>query len=479
MTPDESEKILLRTVSEQVLMPKQPPQERVKNFQEVALGYDEKSAITAAKRCLQCPKPSCRDGCPVEIDIPQFIHQIAETRYEEAIRVLKKYTNLPGVCGRVCPAEDQCEHYCVLEKTGNPVTIGYLERFAADREMEKGPIDIDLPPPTGRRVAVIGSGPAGITAAGDLAKLGHQVTLFETLHQPGGVLTYGIPEFRVPKRVVQYEVDFLKRLRVQVETNIIIGRTLTLDDLFEMGYEAVFIGIGAGTPKFLNIPGENLGGVYTANEFLTRCNLMRAFTFPTSDTPIYVGRAVAVIGGGNVAMDAARMARRLNPDEVTVLYRRSEQEMPARPPEVENAKEEGIKFRFLTAPVKMMGDERGVVRQVECLRMELGEPDRSGRRRPIPVPDSNFNIAADTVIVAIGSTANPLIRTMAQGLALTEEGLIITDPKTSRTSREAVWSGGDIVTGEATVISAMGAGKIAAKDIHQWLMKKENHRWNR
>jgi len=462
--------------AKQVPMPKQTPEVRAHNFNEVALGYNEEKALKAAKRCLQCPKPPCIEGCPVEIDIPAFIKHIVEQRYEESIKVLKKYTNLPGVCGRVCPAEDQCEFKCVLSKIGAPVNIGYLERFAADKELERGPVNIDLPPPTGKKVAVVGSGPASVTAAGDLVKLGHDVTMFEALHKPGGVLVYGIPEFRLPKRIVQYEVDYLKRLGVKVETNFIVGRTLTIDELFEMGYDAIFMGVGAGTPDFLHIPGENLGGVYSANEFLTRSNLMKAYSFPEADTPINVGKVVAVIGGGNVTMDAARTALRLGA-EVIVAYRRSQAEMPARPQEVANAREEGVKFQFLTAPVRMIGNEKGQVKQLECIKMELGEPDASGRRRPVPIPNSNFLMDADAVIVAIGSGANPLIRRTARGVDLTEDGRIIADPATGRTSREGIWTGGDIVTGEATVISAMGAGKMAAKDIHRWLLEKPRQRW--
>jgi glutamate synthase (NADPH/NADH) small chain len=477
VTEKEAKKAGASERSKRVPMPKQRPEDRARNFYEVALGYNEESALKAAKRCLQCPKPPCREGCPVEIDIPAFIKHIVEQRYDESIRVLKKYTNLAGVCGRVCPAEDQCEFKCVLAKIGAPVNIGYLERFAADKELEKGPINLDLPPSTGKKIAVVGSGPAGVTAAGDLAKLGHEVTLFEGLHRPGGVLVYGIPEFRLPKRIVQYEVDYLKHLGVKVETNFIVGRTMTIDELFEMSYDAIFMGVGAGTPDFLQIPGENLGGVYSANEFLTRSNLMKAYKFPETDTPINVGNVVAVIGGGNVTMDAARTALRLGAKQVIIVYRRSEAEMPARPQEVENAREEGVKFQFLTNPVRMIGNEKGQVKQLECIRMELGEPDASGRRRPIPISNSNFIMDVDTVIVAIGSGANPIIRRTARGVDLTEEGHIIVNPDSGRTSREGVWAGGDIVTGEATVISAMGAGKRAAKDIHQWLMKEPRQKW--
>lgn len=477
MTSREEHQVKRPERSKRVPMPKQKPEDRARNFSEVALGYDEELALKAAKRCLQCPRPPCREGCPVEIDIPSFIKHIVEQKYEESMKVLKKYTNLPGVCGRVCPAEDQCEFKCVLSKIGEPVNIGYLERFVADKEVEKGPVNIDLPPLTGKKIAVVGSGPASVTVAGDLAKLGHEVTIMEALHKPGGVLVYGIPEFRLPKRIVHYEIEYLKRLRVKVETNFIVGRTMTIDELFDSGYHAIFMGVGAGTPNFLHIPGENLGGVYSANEFLTRSNLMKAYSFPEADTPINVGNVVAVIGAGNVTMDAARTAVRLGAKEVIVVYRRSEAEMPARPQEVENAREEGVKFNFLTTPIRMIGNEKGQVRQLECIKMELGEPDYSGRRRPVPIQNSNFFMETDTVIVAIGSEANPLIRKTARGVNLTEEGHIIADPITGRTSREGVWAGGDIVTGEATVISAMGAGKRAGKDIHQWLIGPPK-KWN-
>jgi len=456
--------------SKRISMPKQETKSRKRNFLEVALGYNEELALKAARRCLQCPKPPCREGCPVEIDIPSFIKHIVWQKYDESIRVLRKYTNLPGVCGRVCPAEDQCEFKCVLSRIGEPVNIGYLERFVADREFERGrPVEFDLPSPTGKRIAVVGSGPASVTAAGDLAKLGHDVTILEALHRPGGVLVYGIPEFRLPKTIVHYEIEYLKKLRVKVETNFIVGRTMTIDELFDLGYHAIFMGVGAGTPNFLHIPGENLGGVYSASEFLTRSNLMKAYSFPDTDTPINVGDNVAVIGAGNVTMDAARTALRLGAKDVEVVYRRSQAEMPARPQEVEHAREEGVKFRFLTTPIRMMGNDEGQVKHLECIRMTLAEPDYSGRRRAIPIQDSNFIIQTDTVIVAIGSEANPLIRRTATGIKLTEEGHIITEPVTGRTSRKGVWAGGDIVTGEATVISAMGAGKRAAKDMHQWL----------
>jgi len=456
-----------------VPMPKQPPHERIRNFNEVALGYSEEQAIMEAERCLQCANPQCVTGCPVEIDIPGFIKLLREGRFREAIMKIKEKNSLPAVCGRVCPQEDQCQKNCTLGKRGDPVQIGRLERFLADWERKHG---VDLPErmsSTGMRVAVVGSGPAGLTAAGELVKLGHEVVVFEALHEPGGVLTYGIPEFRLPKSIVQAEIDYIKRLGVTIKTDSLIGRLYTIEELMnDEGFDAVFIGTGAGPPTFMGIPGENLCGIYSANEFLIRVNLMKSFLFPKWDTPIKVGDKVAVIGAGNVAMDASRCALRLGAREVHVIYRRTRAEMPARREEVENAEEEGVIFDFLTLPVAYYGDERGWVRKMECIKMRLSEPDESGRRRPIPVEDSNFTMDFDTVIVAIGRRPNPLIQQTTPGLKVAKDGTIIVD-ENMRTSFEGVYAGGDIVTGEATVISAMGSGKKAAKAIHIYLMNKK------
>ncbi|MBU7004534.1 MAG: NADPH-dependent glutamate synthase [Theionarchaea archaeon] len=451
-------------------MPKQDPSDRGKNFDEVALGYSAEQAIAEANRCLKCKNPKCIAGCPVEIDIPAFIGSVSEGNFREAIVKVKDKNVLPAICGRVCPQETQCEEVCVLGRRREPVAIGRLERFVADWEAEMDEVCIpDCAPPTGKKVAVVGSGPAGLTAAGDLARFGHEVTIFEALHKPGGVLVYGIPEFRLPKAIVEREIDTLKCLGVKVRTDFIVGRTGSIDDLLGKGYDAVFVGTGAGLPKFLGIPGENLSGVFSANEFLTRTNLMKAYRFPEYDTPIKVGKRVAVIGGGNVTMDSARSALRYGADVVTVVYRRSRAEMPARIEEVENAEEEGIKFEFLSAPVGFLGDDRGVLTGMECIRMELGEPDESGRRRPVPIPDSNFVLDIDTVIIAIGQGAHPLISATTKDLKVNKWGYILTDPDTGKTSKEGVFAGGDIVTGEATVIAAMGAGRKAATAIHEFL----------
>lgn len=452
-------------------MPAQDPKARSRNFNEVALGYTEEDAVNEAARCLNCKNPTCMQGCPVQVQIPRFIKCIKEKDFESAISIIKETNSLPAICGRVCPQEDQCEQKCILTKKGDPVGIGRLERFAADWEREKGVKIPEKPNPIGKKVAIIGSGPAGLTCAGDLAKLGYDVTVFEAFHEAGGVLIYGIPEFRLPKEIVKQEVNFLKELGVKVETDMVMGKVLTVDDLFEKGYEAVFIGTGAGLPKFMGIPGENYLGVYSANEFLTRINLMKAYKFPETDTPVKVGKKVAVIGGGNVAMDSARSALRMGADEVYIIYRRSEAEMPARKEEFEHAKEEGIIFKFLTNPIRIIGDEKGWVKGVECIQMELGEPDASGRRRPVPIKGSEFTLDMDTVVIAIGTGPNPLLIQATQGLDLNKYGYIATD-EDGRTSKEGVWAGGDIVTGSATVILAMGAGKKAAQSIDNYLKNK-------
>ena len=452
----------------QVPMREQDPKVRIRNFEEVPFGYTPEEAVSEAERCLQCKQAPCIQGCPVNINIPKFIREIREGDFRAAIRTIKETNNLPAICGRVCPQETQCQAVCTLGKKYEPVAIGRLERFVADWEYEHG---VELPEvgkPTGFRVAVVGSGPAGLTCAADLRRFGHGVTIFEALHEPGGVLMYGIPEFRLPKRIVRAEIENLLKMGVELKLNVVVGRTVTIDELFASGYHAVFVGSGAGLPKFLGIPGENLIGIYSANEFLTRVNLMRAYLFPEYDTPIKVGKRVAVVGGGNVAMDAARTALRLGAERVIVLYRRTEAEMPARREEVHHAKEEGVEFEFLVNPVRFL-DTGGKVSGVECIRMELGEPDESGRRRPIPIPNSNFVIPVDTVIVAIGNDPHPLVPRTTPGLATTKHGTIVADEE-GRTSREGVFAGGDIVTGAATVISAMGAGKRAALAIHRYLL---------
>lgn len=454
-------------------MPAQEPAVRVTNFDEVALGYTAEDALAEAERCLQCKDPTCKQGCPVEVDIPEFIAEIKEGRLDEAARIIRQKNNLPAICGRVCPQENQCEKYCLMGKRFEPVAIGRLERFVADYALQNRSAEsVETPSSDGKRVAVVGSGPAGLTCAADLARMGYRVTVFEALHKPGGVLVYGIPEFRLPKNVVQAEVDYVKSLGVEFQVNVVIGKTLTIDDLFEEGYEAVFIGTGAGAPRFLCIPGENLNGVYSANEFLTRTNLMKAYLFPEYVTPIKIGRKVAVVGAGNVAMDAARTALRLGAEEVNIVYRRSRQEMPARLEEVEHAEEEGIRFNLLTNPVALIGDDKGWVKAMECVKMELGEPDASGRRRPIPIEGSNFELEADIVVIAIGQSPNPLVPRTTPGLEIGRRGTITADPDTGQTSREGVFAGGDIVTGAATVILAMGAGKKAARAIDAYLSGK-------
>jgi len=446
-------------------MREQDPKERINNFNEVALGYSEEEALLEASRCLQCPKPRCVEGCPVGIDIPAFISLIRERRYREAYRKIKEKDSLPAITGRVCPQENQCEKTCVLARTGEPIAIGRLERFVADYCVEDTQ-NIEKDPPNGKRVAVVGSGPAGLTVSADLAKLGYSVTLFEALHLPGGVLAYGIPDFRLPKDIIRREFEYVKALGVEFIPNVVVGKTVLLDELLN-DYSAVFIGSGAGAPVFLNIPGENLLGIYSANEFLSRINLMRAHLFPEYDTPLRVGKKVLVIGGGNVAMDSARVSRRLGA-EVTVLYRRSREELPARLEEIKRAEEEGVNFIFLSAPLAFTGSG-GWVDTVECQEMELGEPDESGRRSPIPKKGSTFTLKVDTVIIAIGNRPNPIISKTTQGLNIGRHGEILVDPATGKTSKVGVFAGGDIVSGSATVIEAMGAGRRSAIAINRYL----------
>jgi glutamate synthase (NADPH/NADH) small chain len=453
-------------------MPNQDPTERIKNFKEVMLGYTETQAIAEASRCLQCTNAQCVKGCPVEIDIPTFIKYILQKNYEAAIAKIKEKNSLPAICGRVCPQEDQCQKLCILGKKGDPIFIGRLERYVADVELEKG---LKIPKPAasnGKKVAVIGAGPAGLTVAADLVKLGYYVEVFEALHTEGGVLVYGIPEFRLPKAIVKAEVEYIEKLGAKLTPDALIGRLFTIDELFQNGFGAVFIGTGAGLPKFMGIPGENLNGVYSANEFLIRVNLMKAYRFPEYKTPLGIGKKVTVIGGGNVALDAARSAIRLNADNVYMVYRRSKDEMPARAEEIHNAEEEGIEFKFLTAPTKIIGDEQGNVKAMEYKTMELSEPDASGRRRPIPIKGSETTMDIDTVIIAIGRTPNPIIQSTTKGLETISGDIIVVDKKTGQTSLTGVYAGGDIATGEATVISAMESGKTAAKNIHEYLSKK-------
>jgi glutamate synthase (NADPH/NADH) small chain len=454
-------------------MREQDPQVRSKNFNEVPLGYTEEEALLEAQRCLHCKKPFCVMGCPVDIDIPGFIRLISEKDFIGAARKIKETNSLPAVCGRVCPQENQCEEVCILGKKGDPVAIGRLERFVADYERTAGDILVpEISLKTGKKIAVVGSGPAGLTIAGDLVKLGHDVTIFEGLHKAGGVLIYGIPEFRLPKDIVDAEVEYLEKLGAEIVTNAVIGRGKTVDDLLEEGYDAVFLGVGAGAPVFMNIPGENLSGIYSANEYLTRSNLMKAYRFPEYDTPIARGKNVAVLGAGNVTMDSARTALRLGAEKVTVVYRRTEVEMPARAEEVHHAKEEGVEFKLLTNPVEYIGDENGWVKGMKCIRMELGEPDDSGRRRPVPIEGSEFVIDVDMVVVAIGTNANPVIPITTPGLEINKWGYIVADEETGKTSREGIYAGGDIVTGSATVILAMGAAKKAARAIDEYLKSK-------
>lgn len=449
-------------------MPKQPPEVRRHNFNEVALGYPPETAVEEAARCLRCPSANCVKCCPVEIDIAGFVKCIAERDFAAGIRILKEKNCLPAICGRVCPQEEQCEGSCSLSKKGGQIAIGRLERFLADWEAAQERIELpEIPPPTGKKVAVVGGGPAGLTVAGDLIKLGHRVTIFEALHKMGGVLVYGIPEFRLPKAIVKREVDYLAKLGVEIVTDFVVGKTRTVDRLLQE-HDALFVGTGAGLPWFMEIPGENLNGVYSANEYLTRMNLMAGFLFPEYLTPVKNHRRVAVLGGGNVAMDCARTALRLGA-ESRIIYRRSRTELPARLEEVENAEEEGVIFEFLTLPVRYIGDEHGWVKEIECLKMRLGEPDSSGRRKPIPVEGSETIYTVDAVVCAIGNSPNPLIAATTPGLEVGKKGNLVVDEATGKTSKPRVWAGGDVATGAATVILAMGAGRRAARSIHEYL----------
>ncbi|ACV63389.1 glutamate synthase (NADPH), homotetrameric [Desulfofarcimen acetoxidans DSM 771] len=453
-------------------MPHQDAAVRARNFEEVALGLDEETAVLEAQRCLQCKKEPCRKGCPVEVLIPDFIKLVAERDFAGAIKKLKEKNALPAVCGRVCPQENQCESYCTVGKKNEPVAIGRLERFCADWERTQGIEVPEIAPSTGKKVAIIGSGPGGLTCAADLAKLGHKVTIFEALHVAGGVLMYGIPQFRLPKEIVQAEIETLRKMGVEIEVNAVVGKFATIDELMkEEGFDAVYIGTGAGLPYFMEIPGENACGVYSANEFLTRTNLMKGYKFPEYDTPIKVGSKVAVLGGGNVAMDAARTALRLGASESWIVYRRSKEELPARHEEAEHAEEEGVKFAFLTSPVRVISNDEGWVTGMECVKYELGEPDASGRRRPIAIKGSEFIMDVDTVVVAIGQGPNPLVPKTTEGLETNKRGNIVADPATGATSKPGVYAGGDVVTGAATVILAMGAGRVAAKSMHEYLSK--------
>ncbi len=451
-------------------MPEQDPAERVRNFYEVPLGYTPEQAMEEASRCIQCKKPRCVGGCPVNIDIPWFIKYISEGKFLEAAHKLKETNGLPAVCGRVCPQEDQCEKVCIVGIKGDPVSIGRLERFAADFEREHGEVAVPvIPTSTGKRVAVIGAGPSGLTVAGDMIKKGHKVTVFEALHMAGGVLVYGIPEFRLPKKIVEAEVDYLRRMGVEIRFNAVIGKLDTVDELLEEGYDAVFIATGAGAPKLLNIPGENLVGVYSANEYLTRVNLMKAYQFPDFDTPVLLGRHIVVVGAGNTAMDAARTALRLGPDDVTIVYRRSREEMPARVEEIHHGEEEGLKYQLLTNPKRFIGDHDGKLTAVECVKMELGEPDESGRRRPVEIKGSEFTIETDMAIISLGNNVNPLVPHSTPDMKVTKWGTIIIDQETGRTNKRGVFAGGDIVRGGATVILAMGDGRRAANSMHEFL----------
>jgi glutamate synthase (NADPH) small chain len=452
-------------------MPEQLPEERKANFKEVPFGLTPEMAMTEAQRCLACPKPKCMEGCPVEVDIPAFIKLVADGKFVEAARKIKETNALPAICGRVCPQDEQCEQVCVLAKKLQSVGIGNLERFVADWERDKNEVRVpNLPPPTGKKVAVVGSGPAGLTVAADLALLGHKVTVFEALHKPGGVLIYGIPEFRLPKSIVAAEVDYLRKMGVEIITSMVVGKLDTIDELFQQGFDTIFVGTGAGLPNFMKIDGENLKGIYSANEYLTRSNLMRGYDFPNYDTPIFSGKNVAVLGGGNTAMDSVRTSKRLGAEHSTIVYRRSRNEMPARTEEIHHAEAEGIEFMFLTNPIRYIGNPDGWVTHMECVKMELGEPDSSGRRRPVEIKGSNFLLPVDTIVVAVGNSSNPLIPQTTPGLETNKWGNIVVNEKTMMTSRPGLFAGGDIVTGGATVILAAGAGKVAARAMHRFMM---------
>ncbi len=469
MADDAKKKKKPKINPKRIPMPKQTPEERIRNFDEVALGFTPELAMQEAQRCLQCKKPACVAGCPVEVDIPGFISRIAEGDFKGAAQVLKDKNALPAICGRVCPQEEQCEILCVLGKKMDPVAVGRLERFTADYEAATGAIEYPkIAAKSGKRIAIVGSGPAGVTVAADLAVLGHEVVIYEALHEPGGVLIYGIPEFRLPKAVVKREVEYVQKLGVELVLDYVVGKTKTIAKMLDE-FDAIFIGSGAGLPWFLGIPGENLNGVYSANEYLTRVNLMKGYLFPEFDTPIKRPRKVAVVGGGNVAMDSARTALRLGADESHIVYRRSREELPARLEEVENAEEEGVIFDFLTLPVRCIGDKNGWLTGMECLKMELGEPDDSGRRRPVPIEGSEFIMEVDAMVPAIGNSPNPLIPQTTDGLTIGRKGNIEADEETGKTSLDRAWAGGDVVTGAATVIMAMGAGRIAARSIQEFL----------
>jgi len=450
-------------------MPEQSPAERIKNFNEVPYGYTAEQATAEAQRCLECARIECMNGCPVNVQIPQFLKLVAAGDFRSAINLVKETNSLPAVTGRVCPQEQQCEKICTLAKRFEPVAIGRLERFAADWEAKQGDLPTpDIPPPTGKKVAVVGSGPAGLTVAADLVKMGHHVTIFEALHEAGGVLVYGIPEFRLPKAIVRREVEYVCRLGAKLVKDFVVGNSATINELLEE-YDVIFLGSGAGLPWFLNIPGENLNGVYSANEYLTRANLMKAYRFPEYDTPIARGRHVITIGGGNVAMDSSRTALRLGAQESVLVYRRSREEMPARVEEIHHAEEEGVQFKLLATPVAIHGDEKGRVKELECIQNQLGEPDASGRRRPVPIGESNFRIPADTIIIAIGQSPSPLIPKTTPDLKTGKDGVVVIDNETGKTSKKGVFAGGDVATGGATVILAMGQGKKAAKAIDEYL----------
>lgn len=459
-----------KIIPEKTPAAEQAPELRIRNFNEVALGYDDDQAVLEASRCLQCKKPVCIAGCPVGIDIPRFVDMVAHGDFKRGLAIIREKNALPAVCGRVCPQENQCELVCVMGKKYQPLAIGRLERFVADYEAQQsnGVAHCERAPASGKSVAVVGAGPAGLTVAGELLRLGHRVTVFEALHKLGGVLVYGIPEFRLPKAILQTEVDRLAEMGVEFRTNYVVGRTEMVEELLSR-YNAVFIGTGAGLPYFMNVPGENLNGVYSANEFLTRLNLMRAYRFPEWDTPIKVGKRVAVIGGGNTAMDAVRTAKRMGAEHAYLIYRRSRHELPARAEEVHHAEEEGIEFRFLEAPLAVRGNAQGWVTGIEAIKMQLGEPDESGRRRPVPIENSNYVLNLDTVVVAIGQGPNPLIPQTTSGLQTSKRGVIVVNPETGATSKPGVFAGGDVATGGATVILAMGAGKKAALAIHAYL----------